>query len=317
MKNIYSNIFKFNQNTLKKAINYLKRNEILALPTETVYGLGGNAYSKKSIQKIYKIKKRPKINPLIIHYHSYKEALKDIEINEVFLRIYRRLSPGPITFILKKKKNSKISPLANANLDTVAVRFPKNPVIRLILKKIDFPLAIPSANHSSGISPVDALDVAEEFHNKIKMIINGGRSKIGIESTVVDLTNNVKILRSGAISKEEIEKIIKKKVSFEKKHSTIKSPGSLKKHYSPGIPMFLNQKKSSSNQAFIILGKKYKKTKNTFNLSLNSDLKIAAKNLYKIFRKIKKLKYKKIYVAKIPNKGIGIAINDRLKRASY
>ena len=316
MKNIYSNIFKFNKNSLSKCIKYLKKNDVVALPTETVYGLGGNAYSDNSVLKIYKIKKRPKNNPLIIHYSNYKNATKDIEINEDFIKLYKKFSPGPITYILKKKKNSLISTLATAKLKTVAIRFPSDIKIRKILKKIDFPLAMPSANISSKISPVDARDVFDEFGKKIKIIIDGGRSKIGVESTVLDLTEGIKILRPGAISAKQINKIIKKKVNIIKIHQKIKSPGALKKHYSPGIKMLLNQRKYYKNHAFITIGKKFKDSKNTFNLSQNGDLKKAAKNLYKVFRKIKKLKYKKIYVSKIPYKGIGIAINDRLKKAA-
>ncbi len=316
MKNIYSNILKFNKNTLSKTLKYLKKNNIVGLPTETVYGLAGNAYSKSSIKKIYSLKKRPKINPLIIHYYSLKNLLDDVEVNKEFLYLYKKLCPGPITFVMKKKRSSKICSLATAKLNTVAVRFPSNKKTRIILSKLSFPLAIPSANKSKGISPVSALDVAEEFKNKIKIIIDDGNSKIGIESTVVDLTERIKILRPGLISSKKISKIIGKKVGIIKKHNKIKSPGALKKHYSPGIPMRLNQIKAIKDHAFIIFGKKYKKTKNTFNLSKKSNLHEAAKNLYKVFRKIKKLNYKKIYVAKIPNKGIGLAINDRLKHAA-
>ena len=316
MKNIYSNIFKFNKNTLSKTLKYLKRNNIVGLPTETVYGLAGNAYSKRSIQKIYSLKKRPKINPLIIHYYNLKSLSGDVEIGKNFLKLYKRLCPGPITFVMKKKKSSKICSLATANLSTVAVRFPSNKKTRVILSKLNFPLAIPSANKSAGISPVNAVDVAEEFKNKIKIIVDGGNSKIGIESTVIDLTERIAILRPGIISGKKISKILGRKVWIIKKHKKIKSPGALKKHYSPNIPMKLNQIKASKNHAFISFGKKYKNTKNTFNLSKKSNLDEAAKNLYKLFRKIKKLNYKKIYVAKIPNKGIGVAINDRLTHAA-
>lgn len=316
MKNIYSNIFKFNNSTLKKAIKYLKKNDVLGIPTETVYGIAGNAYSKNSIKKIYNIKKRPKINPLIIHYYNFQSALKDIQINDNFLKLYKKFSPGPITYILKKKKNSKISSLATANLNTVAVRFPKHTVVSLLLKNINFPLAMPSANKSTEISPVDVNDVREEFNKKLKMIIDGGRSKIGVESTVVDLTGKVTILRPGFISDIQIGKVLKKKISISSKTKFIKSPGNLKKHYSPGIPIKLNQVLPVKNFAYITFGKKFKSSKDIFNLSYKSSLNEFARKLYKTFRKIKKLKYKKIYICKIPNKGIGIAINDRLTRAA-
>ena len=241
---------------------------------------------------------------------------KDAELNKKFFILFKKFCPGPITFILKKKSSSRVSNIANAKLDTIAVRFPKNKDIRKILKKLNFPLAMPSANKSSSISPVCAKDVAAEFKNKLKIILDGGNCKIGIESTVVDLTQNINILRPGLISKDKISKILNSKIFSNKSHKTIKAPGSLKKHYSPGIPMKLNQTKVFNNCAFIIFGKKYIETKNTFNLSKNSNLNEAARNLYKIFRKIKGKQYKKIYVVKIPNKGVGIAINDRLKHAA-
>tara|TARA_A100001011_G_scaffold174621_1_gene183289 strand:+ start:931 stop:1884 length:954 start_codon:yes stop_codon:yes gene_type:complete len=316
MKNIYSNILKNNKKNLSKAIKYLKINQLVGVPTETVYGLAGNAYSKSSINKIYKLKKRPKINPLIVHYHNYEDADKDVILNKNFFKLYNELCPGPITFILKKKFKSKISNLVTANLNTVAVRFPKHKSIRSILKKINFPLAIPSANQSGGISPVESKDVSEEFGKKLKLIVDGGKCRIGIESTVVDLSDKLRILRPGIISSKKISKIIKAKILMKKKFNKIKSPGSFKKHYSPGIPIRLNQKKPSKKGAFITFGKKYSKSKNVFNLSKKSNLNEAAKNLYSIFRKIKKMKYKKICIIKIPNKDVGIAINNRLKHAA-
>ena len=204
--------------------------------------------------------------------------------------------------------------MATAKLKTVAIRFPNNNIIRTILNKIDFPLVMPSANLSSGISPIKASDIVDDFKKKIRIIINGGDSKIGIESTVIDLTGKPKILRPGIISSEVLKKYIK--ISVPKNNVKVKAPGMLKKHYSPGIPMMLNQKISEEKSAFITFGRKYKKNKNSFNLSKKADLKEAASNLYKIFRKIKKKGYKKIYVSKIPNYGPGIAINDRLMRAS-
>ena len=314
MKNIYSNIFSFNKKTLLKSISILKKGNVVSLPTETVYGLAGNAYSKTAVQKIYNLKKRPKKNPLIVHYLNYKDADKDVIFNTDFYKLYKKFCPGPITFVLSKKNKSKIQSSVTANLGTVAIRFPSHNTTRSILKKINFPLAMPSANLSSGISPVNASDVADEFKKKIKIIIDGGNSKIGIESTVVNLIGKPKILRPGIIGTKTINKFLK--ISIIKKVSKIRSPGMLKRHYSPGIPVLLNQKKSDKYSALITFGKKYKDKKNYFNLSKKSDLKEAASNLYKTFRKIKKQGFKKIYVVKIPNLGAGIAINDRLKRAA-
>jgi len=316
MKNSYSNIFSFNKKILKKSIKNLNNGNIVGLPTETVYGLGGNAYSKKSILKIYKLKRRPKSNPLIVHYLNLKDASKDIVLNEKFKKLYKQFCPGPITFILKKKYGSKINPLASAKLKTVAIRFPKHRVVRSILKGINFPLAMPSANKSTNVSPVSAEDVFDEFKKKIQVIVDGGKCKVGIESTVIDLTNEPRILRPGIIDKNSIEKILKKKFKKNIINKKIISPGMMRKHYSPGIPVFINQKKHDGKSAFIYLGNKNMNKKKFFSLSKNLDLNEAASNLYKLFRKIKKKGYKKIQIGKIPNFGSGIAINDRIQRAS-
>ena len=199
MKNSYSNIFTFDKKVLKKAVDYLNKKNVVGLPTETVYGLGGNAYSKLSARKIFQLKGRPRSNPLIIHYYSLKNVTGDVYLNKNFIKLYKKFCPGPITFILKKKIGSKIHPFSLAKLKTVAVRFPKHKVIRTLLKEINFPLAMPSANKSKSISPVSAKDVYEEFKKKIPLIIDGGVSRVGIESTVIDLTTYPRILRPGRI----------------------------------------------------------------------------------------------------------------------
>ena len=316
MKNIYSNIFKVNNKNLSKAIKYLKKKGLVAVPTETVYGLAGNAYSSKAVKKIYLLKKRPYKNPLIVHYYNLEQLKKDVELNDNFFKLYKKFCPGPITFVLKRKKGSLLSRMVTANINTVAVRFPENKTLKKILKSFNFPLAMPSANKSSQISPVSAEDVAQEFHRSIKIILNGGLCKIGLESTVVDLTSRPKILRPGLISPDDISKALNRKVAINKVSKIISSPGMLKRHYSPGIPMKLNQTKAKSNEAFIVFGKKYKKGKNIFNLSYKSNLLEAAKNLYKTLRIIKNKNYKIICVCSIPQTGIGLAINDRLNRAA-
>ena len=211
MKNIYSNIYKPNLTNLKKAKKNIENNNVIGMPTETVYGLAGNAYSDKSVRKIFSLKKRPATNPLIIHYKNLSDLKNDVIVNNYFKKLYKVLCPGPITFILYKKKKSKISKLVTAGKKTLAVRFPKHKVARNLLKILKVPLAAPSANTSSKISPTSAKDVAEEFGNKINNILNGGRCQIGLESTIVDLTERPTILRLGSITLETIHKILKKK----------------------------------------------------------------------------------------------------------
>ena len=314
MKSNYSNIYSFNKKTLKKTLKHLGKGKIAGLPTETVYGLAGNAYSLKAVKNIFELKKRPKKNPLIIHYYNINSINNDVIINKNFVKLYKKFCPGPLTFILKKNKNSKIVKGATAGLKTIAIRFPSHKIIRSVLKYTDFPLAMPSANISTRLSPVNALDVFEDFGKKINIIVDGGKSKIGIESTVIDLTGKPKILRPGILGYYNFKKILKVK-SF-KKSKLIKSPGMLEKHYSPGIPVILNKNPKNKGDAHVIFGNKFKGKKNKFNLSKKGNLNEAASNLYKILRDIKNKGYKKIYVSKIPNTGTGIAINDRLRKAA-
>ena len=316
MKNIYSNIYRPTLNNLKKAKKNIENNKVIGIPTETVYGLAGNAYSNTAVKKIFNIKKRPFKNPLIIHFKNLKDLKKDIIPNKYFLKLYKAFCPGPITFVLKKRKGSKISKIATAGLDTVAIRIPSHKVTRQLLKIIKFPLAAPSANISSKLSPTSAWDVFEELENKINCILDGGKSRIGIESTIVDLTKEPSILRPGIITLKSIEKILKKKVVIKKNFKKIKAPGQLKLHYSPGIPVKMNKKKVKKNEALIGFGKNFKNKKNHFNLSQKGNLMEAANNLYMVMRKIKNKKFKSISVVKIPKKEIGFAINDRLRKAS-
>jgi len=316
MKNIYLNIYKPNLVNLKKAKKNIENNNIIGIPTETVYGLAGNAYSDKSVKKIFALKKRSTFNPLIIHFKNLKDLNNDAILNNTFKKLYKAFCPGPITFILKKKTKSKVSKIATARKETIAVRIPKHKVTRNLLKILKVPLAAPSANISSKLSPTCANDVVDEFRSKIKFILDGGKCQIGIESTIIDLTDKPNILRPGSISVEKIQKILKKKITINKNPKKIKGPGQLKLHYSPGIPVKLNRKNAKKNQALIGFGKKFKVGRNYFNLSKKGNLKEAANNLYKTMREVKKKKFKSIAVIKIPNKGIGYAINDRLKKAS-
>ena len=307
---------KKNDSNIKKAIKYLNNSECIAIPTETVYGLAGNAYSDEAVSRVYKLKKRPKNNPLIVHYYSLNDLKKDCIIDNTFNKLFKKFCPGPISFVLKLKKTSKISKIITNNSNSIAVRFPSHPLTIKLLKKINYPLAAPSANISTSISPVSKQDVVDEFGPKLKFILDGGSSKIGLESTIINLIGKPHILRLGGISSKLIYKLINSSENKKKKKIRIKVPGNSKLHYSPGIPVRLNAKKNFLNEAFILIKKRKKLSKNYFYLSKTNNLKEAAKNLYSTLRKIKNNKYKSIAVAKIPNKGIGKTINDRLTRAS-
>tara|TARA_Y100001958_G_C21109671_1_gene457036 strand:- start:70 stop:1002 length:933 start_codon:yes stop_codon:yes gene_type:complete len=307
---------KINLTNIKKAIKLLKRYECIAIPTETVYGLAGNAYSDRACKKIFKLKKRPKNNPLIVHYFNYQTLKKDCELNNNFFKLYKKFCPGPLTFVLNLKKNSNISKIATNNKTSLAVRFPKHSITRNLLRNLKFPLAAPSANLSSKLSAVCSSDIKEDFGKKIKYILNGGKATIGVESTIIDLRNKPKILRLGGLEISTIQKVLKEKIRIDNKLSKISFPGQSKLHYSPGIPIRLNVKKIKSGEALLLIKKRKKIKNNYFFLSQNGNLKEAAKNLYSTLRKIKKEKYESIAVCRIPNKGLGITINDRLIRAS-
>ena len=307
---------KNNLSNIKKSKYYLDKNECIGIPTETVYGLAANAYSQKATSKIFKLKKRTKKNPLIVHYHNLKMLKNDCQTNAYFIKLYKKLCPGPITFVLRLKKSSNISKNVTNKKKTLAVRFPKHSVTRKLLKELKYPLAAPSANISSRISPVSKEDVKDEFGKKIKFIIDGGRSKIGLESTIVSLINKPQILRLGGIKVSTINKILKTRLKFKNKNKKIIVPGQGKIHYSPGIPIRLNIKKPKQYEAFMLIKKKKLSDKNFYYLSKTNNLKEAAKNLYKTMRIIKNKNFKCIAVEKIPNTGFGEVINDRLKRAS-
>ena len=274
MKSIQSNI--------KKAKKYLDKNDCIAVPTETVYGLAGNAYSNIAVKKIIKLKKRPMNNPLIVHYYDINKLKQDCHINDNFIKLFNKFSPGPITFILKLKKDTKISNFVTNKQKTLAVRFPRHLLFRKLLKNLNYPLAAPSANVSTKLSSVQASDVIEEFGSKIKYILNGGKCQIGVESTIINLTTKPTILRFGGLDILKIEKILKKKVVIDTSSKKKIAPGQFPLHYSPGIPLRTNVKDPKNNEAFLLIKKRKITFKNYYYLSKKNDLKQAAKNLYSL-----------------------------------
>ena len=308
MKSIQSNI--------KKAKKHLDNNDCIAVPTETVYGLAANAYSNIAVKKIFNLKKRPLNNPLIVHYYNITRLKEDCDINENLLKLYKKFSPGPITYVLKLRKGSRISKYVTNNKKSIAVRFPKHKLFRNLLKNLDYPIAAPSANISTRLSSVKPSDVREEFGSKIKYVLDGGRCKIGVESTILNLLNKPSLLRYGGLDTKNIEKVLKKKILIKINSKNKISPGLFPLHYSPGMPLRTDVKKSKKNEAFLLIKKRKPNLKNYYYLSKVKNMEEAAKNLYSTLRKIKNDRFNKIAVEKIPNKGLGKTINDRLKRAS-
>jgi len=307
---------KYNQSNIKKAKKYLDKGDCIGVPTETVYGLAANAYSSLAVKKIFKLKKRPKNNPLIVHYSNIKSLKKDCLINNNFIKLYKKFSPGPITYVLKLKKNSKISKYVTNNQKNLAVRFPRHKIFKNLLKNLNYPLAAPSANITTRLSAVQASDVKDEFGSKIKYILDGGRCNVGLESTIVNLTSKPVILRLGGLDIVKIKKILKERVGLQTNSKKKKFPGQSQLHYSPGIPLKINVKKPKNNEAFLLVKKRKITLSNYYYLSKKNDLNEIAKNLYSMLRKIKNRGFKSIAVEKIKNQGLGKTINDRLKRAS-
>jgi len=307
---------KSNQSNIKKSIKYLNKNHCIGVPTETVYGLAANAHKNSAVKKIFDLKKRPKNNPLIVHYHDIDSLKKDCLINDNFTKLYKKFSPGPITYVLQLRKGSKISKYVTNNKKSLAVRFPKHTIFKNLLKQLDYPLAAPSANITTKISAVKAKDVKEEFGNKIKYILDGGTCAIGIESTIVNLIGRPSILRLGGLDILKIQKTLGFKINISINPKKKIAPGQSRLHYSPGIPLRMNVTKPKNDEAFIMINRKKTKLKNYFYLTTKSNLDDAAKNLYSCLRSIKNEGYKSIAVEKIPNIGLGKAINDRLRRAS-
>ncbi len=325
-------ILKVTDDSLELCKQALESSKVIALPTETVYGLAGNALDDVALSSIFKIKGRPLFNPLIIHIDCVESAEKYATFNSLASQLVDEFWPGPLTIILPKK--GIIPDLVTANLDSVAIRCPQNPTFLKLLKALSFPLAAPSANPFGYVSPTTAQHVKTSLGDKIDIILDGADCTIGIESTIVDLRdpNKPKILRPGPISKEALEcltniKFEQKCASDEKK---LRGPGMLKSHYSPKSPLEiipLNSLKdliSSGNKlkfAFIFQ-KRPKETTleeqpNIYWLSKEGSTLEIAHNLYQLLRTVDTLNYQKIYIEAInENEGLKAALKDRLSKAA-
>ncbi|MDX1924718.1 MAG: L-threonylcarbamoyladenylate synthase [Rickettsiaceae bacterium] len=300
----------------KKALDLILASEIVAVPTETVYGLAGDATSDRAVLKIYDTKKRPKYNPLIIHVNSAEQAMRYGEFTEDATKLAANFWPGPMTLVLKRKK-SDISSIATAGLDTIAIRCPSHPKIRKLIEDSKKPLAAPSANLYTKLSPTKSSHVEMGFGGMIP-VLNGGSSIFGIESTIIECLERISILRHGFITSDIISKILGFTPYYD--NSSGKSPGSDKVHYSPECKMRINADFARDNEIAVNFGMVPIGGAKAFNLSKKGDLIEAASKLYDILskcdREAKLLGSESIAVAKIPELGIGLAINDKLKRGA-
>lgn len=307
------------------AVQYLNQNGIIGFPTETVYGLAGNAFDTEAIHKIFEVKKRPTFNPLIVHIKGIEDLTQvATEIPPIAYELANAFWPGPLTLILKKQPY--IPDLVTANQDTVAVRVPNHPLALELLHQLDFPLVAPSANPFTSISPTSAEHVENYFGNQINMVLEGGECSAGIESTIIGFENNrVVVYRLGALVLEEIEKVSGSVTLLNKKEKQPIAPGMLLKHYSPKTDFILTRNVQeeldwySGKKIGLLLFNSYLPEfdiNNQIVLSEESDLKLAASKLYHAMHQLDKMNLDLIIAERLPEYGLGISINDRLERAS-
>ncbi len=297
------------------AAQAIQAGRLVAFPTETVYGLGADATNDEAVACIFDAKERPHFNPLIIHFSDQVSIANTVEFNEQAKQLASAFWPGALTIVLSRKSNCPISLLASAGLETLAVRVPNHPLAHALITAAGTPIAAPSANRSGEISPSAAEHVLQSLGDKVDFIIDGGPCKVGIESTVIELSGPTPtLLRPGGIAREDLEAVIGPIVLSDGSKVALRSPGMLERHYAPSIPLRLNAKKADPGEAFLAFGSTV--SVHHVNLSRMGDLKKAAANLFAMLRMLDQPNFSGIAVMKIPATGLGVAINDRLKRAA-
>lgn len=308
-----------------KAIDLLTNEDVVAIPTETVYGLAGNIYSEKAIRKIFAVKQRPLFNPLIAHVASIEKAEElAADFPEKARRLAEAFWPGSLTLLLKKK--TTVPDLITAGKDTVAIRIPNHPVTLELLRNLPFPLAAPSANPFGSISPTNAQHVENYFKDSISMVLEGGPCQNGIESTIVGFENNEPVIyRLGSISMEEITAVVGEVTLKNKKEVAPNAPGMLSRHYAPNTKLYLVDdvadfiKEHPTKKIGVIRFSKELESPNIAHLEMLSEtgnLKEATSKLYATLHKLDTLDIDMIVAEKFPDTGLGKSINDRLERAT-
>ena len=285
---------------------------LVALPTETVYGLGADASSSSAVASIYAAKERPSFNPLIVHVHDIPAAKRLVHWSETAERIAQACWPGPLTLVLPLRDDAPISRLATAGLDTLAVRIPAHPVTRAVLTCADVPVAAPSANPSGQISPTRAAHVLQGLGGRIDAIMDGGPCPVGIESTILGLMDSPQLLRPGGITEEKLATYLGYPLAHRSENDVITAAGQMQSHYAPNASVRLNAVSFALNEARLGFGQ----VDCDLNLSQSADLSEAASNLFDHLHELDRFGYDRIAVSPIPDTGLGVAINDRLQRAA-
>jgi L-threonylcarbamoyladenylate synthase len=306
------------EDAIKRASEALRRGEIVAFPTETVYGLGANALDASAVAKVFAAKARPRFNPLIVHVLSLEDAQAYAEANDTARELADAFWPGPLSLVLPRRGDCPISDLVSAGLDTVALRAPVHKVARALLEAAKLPIAAPSANRFGRISPTTAAHVQEELGDIPSMILDGGPCSLGLESTVLGITGTrVTLLRAGALPRERIEALLGRPIIKAETAAPIASPGQLASHYAPATPLRLDVTAPRKGEALLAFGPDAPRFSGpTINLSPRGDLAEAAVNFFAALRSLDALGARAIAVMPIPAHGLGEAINDRLRRAA-
>jgi L-threonylcarbamoyladenylate synthase len=315
-----SNIVPATPDTIAQAGALIAAGKLVAFPTETVFGLGADATQGKAVAAIFAAKGRPAINPLIVHVPDVARAEEHAVFDARAEELATRFWPGPLTMVLKRRPDSSISELVSAGLDSIAIRVPAHPVARALLAAAGRPIAAPSANRSGRISSTTAIHVAEELGERVDLILASGKSQLGLESTIVDLTGpQAMLLRPGAVTIEEIEEAIGPVTVGEGDPDRPSAPGQLRRHYAPATKLRLNAAMADPGEALLAFGPNpfaARHAVKVLNLSDTGDLNEAAANLFSMLRTLDGGGYRSIAVMTIPRTGLGIAINDRLARAA-
>ncbi|MGB4100990.1 MAG: L-threonylcarbamoyladenylate synthase [Alphaproteobacteria bacterium] len=305
---------------IARAAQALRSGELVAFPTETVYGLGADATRDDAVAKIFAVKERPEFNPLIIHVDAVDKLDPIIVWNTPARLLATRFWPGPLTLVLPASAHCPVSLLARAGLPSLAVRIPAHPIARALLSAVDVPIAAPSANRSGNLSPTTPLHVQASLGDRLNFILAAGRTQVGIESTILDLTGaQPTLLRPGGTSIEQIEQSLGQTVAagiVDPMHPT--SPGQLLRHYAPTRPLRLNVTTARDDEAFILFGSELglRGGAHRRNLSPTGDLGEAAAHLFAVLHECDAMDISGIAVTSIPEVGLGRAINDRLRRAA-
>jgi len=310
---------------IRRAASLLRAGALVAFPTETVYGIGGDATNDRAVADIFAAKSRPRFNPLIVHVPGLAEAEKLAVFDDRARGLARRFWPGALTLVLPRRPAAGVSLLASAGLDTVAVRVPAHPVARNLLRAAGRPVAAPSANRSGRVSPTMAAHVLAEFAAATDgpapaLILDGGPCSIGIESTVLDLTGPIPVLlRPGGVTREDLAEILSavETPPADAGAGAPRSPGRLPSHYAPDLPVRLDATEARPGEALLAFGPEAPSGfAEILFLSQRGDLAEAAANLFAMLRRLDRPEFSGIAVMPIPERGLGQAINDRLRRAA-